>query len=331
MFEVNGMNIDVDGMQLLQDLKLSLAQNGIFLLNTIKPGFNNIMFSCTAHKDGQEHKPSAGLSTQDVWREGKLIKAGTVHCFACGYTDTLDRFISKCFGRDDGGIYGNKWLKINYRGELVQKKRELALGIARELETTKIEYPTISEELLDTLRYNHPYMYIRGLTDPIIEQFDIGYDIQTNSITFPIRDLKGDVKWILERSINRKFYKVPSGIVKTDFVYGAYECIKEGAKVVYITESVLNALTLWKLGKPSVALLSTGGGRQYDILKKLPFREYVLALDNDLAGIKGQDRLITSLKNHKLLSAIEYEYKCTDDINDLQHSFLDLKKYSINY
>ena len=45
MFKVNGMQIDVTPLQLLEDLKLSLAQNGIILLHTIKPGNNNIQFS----------------------------------------------------------------------------------------------------------------------------------------------------------------------------------------------------------------------------------------------------------------------------------------------
>ncbi|MGM9544187.1 MAG: toprim domain-containing protein [Romboutsia timonensis] len=328
MFNVNGMTINVEGMQLLNDLKLSLAQNGISLLGTIKPGINNIQFSCPSHKGGQEHSPSCGMSIVTQYKDGKEYPAGTVHCFTCGYTATLSEFISYCFGYQDAGMFGNKWLKANYRAELVQRARHFELPFKKE--EKKMELPTIPDEELDKFRYYHDYMYERGLTSNIIEIFDIGYDIEEDAITIPISNKNGEVKWILRRNIANKFYKIPQGINKTDYLYGLNECLHSSQTTVYICESVFNALTLWRYNIPALALLGTGGGKQYDMLKSLPFRHYVLALDPDEAGEEGTKKLINHLKDNKLLSKLVYVEK-GKDINDLGKMVLDLEKQPINF
>lgn len=329
MFKVNGMNIDVEPLQLLYDLKLSLEQNGIILFHTIKPANNNIQFSCPSHKNGQERKPSCGMLIQAETKGNRIYEAGTVHCFTCGYTASLAEFISYCFGYEDGGVLGNKWLKANYKTELLQKKRRFDLEFGRHTKKYEDELPTISEEILDRFRYTHNYMYKRGLTDDIIEMFDIGYDSANKCITFPVSNLKGEVKWIQTRNVNYKFYKIPEEICKTDYLYGAYECLINGCTEVHIVESPLNALTYWKYGIPAIALFGTGGGRQYDLLMQLPFRHYILSLDNDEAGVKGTNILIEKLKYKKLLSKVVYTEP--GDINDLQEKCLSLKKISINF
>lgn len=327
MFKVNDLILDVSPLQLIYDLKYSLNQNGIYLLNTIKDGNENIQFSCPSHKGGQERKPSCGMLVKDTWKNGKEYKAGTVHCFACGYTATLIEFISFCFGFQDGGIFGNKWVHNNYKTSLTQAKRQFDLQFIRG--HINEELPTISEEILDTFRYTHSYMYKRGLTDDIIEMFDIGYDRAIDAITFPVKNLKGEVKWIQTRSVKYKFYKIPEKINKTDYLYGAYECIINGFKEVYVVESPLNALTYWKYGLPAIALFGTGGGQQYDLLASLPIRHYILSLDNDEAGQKGTQILINKLKNKKILSKVVY--KDFRDINDLQEECLQLPKILINF
>lgn len=328
MFKINNISINASPLQLINDLKWSLNENGIYLLNTIKDGNENIQFSCPSHKNGQEKKPSCGMLTKDVWKNGKEYKAGTVHCFTCGYTATLTEFISFCFGYQDGGIFGNKWLNNNYKTSIIENKREFSLSFNKNC-ATKDELPTISDEILDELRYIHSYMYKRGLTDELIDKFDIGYDEKNNCITFPVRNLKGEVKWIQTRNVDYKFYKIPSAVVKTDYLYGAYECISNNCKEVYIVESPLNALTLWKYNIPAIALFGTGGGNQYNLLASLPIRHYVIALDNDEAGRKGTNILINKLKNKKILSRVIY--KDTRDINDLQEQCLELKKILINF
>ena len=322
MFKVNGLTIDVTGYQLLNDLRTNLQQNGIFLLETIKEERNNnIQFTCPVHKSGKEKSPSCGLSTTDVHKNGKIYSAGMVHCFTCGYTATLTEFISYCFGYKDGGLFGNKWIKTTYNYNMTNNSRHFSLQISRGKQVEK-QYKTIDDSILDSFAFIHPYMYKRGLTDEIINKFDIGFDKSTNSITFPVTDLKGDVKWIQSRAVNTKYYHIPNGIIKTDFLYGVYEVVQDKYKYAVIVESILNALTLWKYDIPAIALFGTGGGKQYDLLKKLPIRHYIIALDNDEAGRNGTAKLIQQLQNHKLLSRLIYPNNSTKDINDYDEEIL---------
>lgn len=169
-------------------------------------------------------------------------------------------------------------------------------------------------------------MYKRGLTDDLIERYDIGYqkDFRLTEdskpfecITFPVRDINGNTLFIARRGIKHKIYHYNTGSEKP--LYGIYEANKyhKNADTLYICESMLNAITLEKvLGIPAIALLGTGSSDQYAILKNLPYRHYVLCLDGDKAGYLGISKLIKALCNTHILTVyrIKNEGK---DINDL--------------
>lgn len=327
MFKTNGLSVDVDGLTLLNDLQQDLQLNNIQLLHSIKPVNNNIMISCPAHKDGQERKPSCGISLVDTYTNGKIISAGTVHCFTCGYTADLTNFISFCFGYKDGGLYGNNWLKTKYKTTLLETPRNLQLNIDR---TKLIEkYPTIPDTILDNYAYYCKYLADRGISKEICNKFDIGCDPVEMCVTFPIKDLHGNIKFIQTRSINNKFYFIPAGIKKTDFLFGGYECIIGNYRTVWIVESVFNALTLWELGIPAVALLGTGGGQQYNLLQQLPAREFVIALDNDAAGYEGTQKIIRKLNKTKILKILQYNSNDKRDINEMGNAVLNLTLQNI--
>ena len=329
MINVNGMELDTTYHQLLIDLKGTLMSNGIFLLNDIKPTGDNIMITCPIHKDGHERKPSCGVSIVPKYQGNKIIEPGTVHCFTCGYTASLTSFISFCFGYNDGGVFGNKWIKAQYNTGLTLKTRKVELNLSRQ-RITQEELPTVPCDVLEGYRYTVGYMYNRGLTDDIIEQFDIGYDRKDDCITIPVPNLKGEVKWLQRRSIIGKSYYIPSGINKTDYLLGASEVLrlKLYKQPVYIVESPFNMLTLWKLGHAAICLFGTGGGNQYQMLNKLPIRHYIIALDPDEAGKKGSKKLLHNLGRTKLLSKVNY--LDSRDINDLDTEFDNLKISPIN-
>jgi hypothetical protein len=322
MFKTNGLCVDVDGLTLLNDLQQDLQLNNIQLLHSIKPVNDNIMISCPSHKDGQERKPSCGMSLVDTRASGKIIPAGTVHCFTCGYTADLTSFISFCFGYRDGGLYGNNWLKTKYRTTLLETPRDLQLNIDRSKPVEK--YPTIPDTILDNYAYYCKYLADRGISKEVCNKFSIGCNPEDMTITLPVKDLKGNIKFIQTRNIYSKFYFIPAGIKKTDFIFGGYECIIGNYKSVWIVESIFNALTLWELGIPAVALLGTGGGQQYNLLKMLPTREFIIALDNDTAGIEGTYKIIRKLNTTKVLKILQYNSNDKRDINDLGAEVLSL-------
>lgn len=312
MIKIDNIYINAEVMDILTLLKTHLSLMGINLLNQIKPGRDNIQVTCPNHSNGQERKPSCGIRTTDA--DNKEI--GSVHCFTCGYTVPFTTFISNCFGRYDGGNYGKKWLLKYFASTDGTSDRKLDLSLSRD-SFTKNQPDYVSEEELESYRYTHPYMYKRGLTDEIIEKYDIGYDKNTDCITMPIRDKNGKTLFFCRRSVKTKFFNYPSGVEKP--IYGIYELPKD-CKEIVVCESVFNALTCVKYGKPAIALLGTGNNIQYQQIKELPVRRILLGFDGDEAGDNAAIRFKKNVTN-KLVH--QYEIPRGKDINDLTKEEFD--------
>ena len=78
MLEVKGMPILVDEMEILYTIRDQvLQQQGREILHKIKRSGNNIMVCCPVHNDGQERKPSCGISIV----KRKDYPPGTWNCF----------------------------------------------------------------------------------------------------------------------------------------------------------------------------------------------------------------------------------------------------------
>lgn len=340
MFTVNGTPILADEVEVIVELRNQLALNGIQRFRHIRRITDHIQITCPFHKNGQESKPSCGITTKEIKQGGKIVPSGTVHCFTCGQTCSLDEMISYCFGKNDFGVFGIEWLRKNFLTVEYEDRPQIQLNLSRSQRSQKTEEHQIRyvpEEELDTYRYTHPYMYQRKLTDEIIEMFDIGYDdnfVLKNSngveshlrcITFPVRDITGGTLFIARRSVDTKFFHYPSGVDKP--LYGVYELSKlnEYPKEVILCESIFNCLTCWVYGKYAIALNGTGSGYQYTLLKQLPIRKFVLGLDPDDAGRKGMVKLRKALGSSKIIT--QYDVPEGKDINDLtKEEFMSLKE-----
>ncbi len=329
MFYVNGNPILEDELTVLMELKNQLLANGIKRFDQFKMGLKNIQFNCPIHNEGQEKRPSCGISIIDQ----KEVPAGTVHCFTCGYKASLEEMISHCFGRDDYGEFGKQWLIKNFLTVSVEERKDLKLDLDRNNFKKPIKY--IEESELCQYRYYHPYMYERGLTNDIIDLFDVGFDgafklkdkfeniiRQVACLTFPVRDKRGNVLFIARRGVRDKFFHYPEGIDKP--LYGLYELPKDCIELI-VCEGIIDALTCWVYGKPAVALMGLGTKLQYDQLKKLPVRKLITGFDPDEAGYKATERLRYNLKGYKLITG--FDIPIGKDINDLtKKEFENLKE-----
>ena len=310
MFNVNGTPILENEISVIIELKRQLDLQGVHLFHVIKDVGKDIMTTCPFHKNGQERKPSFGISKDMI-----------CHCFACGWSGMLDDVISLCFGYDDCGFYGTQWLTKNFVTVSIEQRKPIELDMVRNKPLEVKQY--ITEEELDSYRYYHPYMYKRGLTNEIIERFDIGFDSNSNCITVPVTDLNKNVVFIARRSVQGKFFSYPRGSEKP--VYCGDRCMECSPQTpIIVTESVFNTLTCWKFGKPSVALFGTGSRSQYEILKRLPAKKLILALDPDDAGERGTKKLIEHLRGHKILTRLQIP--SGQDLNDLDEKILELKE-----
>lgn len=300
MIEINNNYIITDVYDIMVELRKQLGANGINRFSKIIKSGNNIQTNCPFHHDGQERKPSFGILTKST----NDYKAGQCHCFACGWSGTISEMISNCFGHDDFGNFGNKWLVSNFLTIGVENRPEIEFDIERNTSHTKKEIKFISENELDKYRYYHPYMWKRKLSPKIVDLFDVGYDNDTECITFPVRDINGNCLFVARRSVNVKYFNYPAS--QTKGLYGIYELykIKPFPSDIYICESMIDALTLWTHNKYACALNGLGTNLQFKQLNDMPCRHFILATDSDEAGINARNRIRQALKN-KLVTQIK--------------------------
>lgn len=337
MIKLQDTIIQSDTQSVLDMLKFDLAQHGVDRFHIFRNNGENVQTNCPFHKNGQERKPSFGVN-------GEIDKC---HCFACGWAGTIEEMISELFGYQDDGKFGKRWLIKRFNTVEIETRKNIMedfkndsnalyssifnrsnrssdrilCGKTRQVRLNdETEQSEITEEELDKYRYIHPYMYERGLTDEIIERFDIGYDREREEITFPVRDIEGRCVFVAGRSVERKFFRLPKGLDKP--IYCADKFRGGAYRTAYITESFLNCLTCWKYDKPAMAMIGTGNQKQYEILNRLPVREYILAFDPDEAGRKATERFRKNVHG-KIIK--ELVYTDNRDINDLQEEFLNCK------
>lgn len=310
--KINDVEFNADCETIISELQTQLRLSGIELLQTVKSSGDDIMIQCPYHGNGQEKRPSAGIRKSD----------GIFHCFACGEIHTLAEVVSHCFDKDETGVFGWKWLLKNFGTVSVGERKDVQLDFGR-ADNFVHNNDYVTEEELSRYRYYHPYMYMRKLTDEIIECFDVGYDSNTNCITFPVRDVHGHTLFIARRSVNYKYFNYPKGIEKP--LYGLYELKQEARTIrideVIVCESMLDALTCWVYGKYAVALNGLGNELQFKQLRDLPCRKLILATDNDKAGQNARRRIRDNVKN-KIIT--EYVLPLgKKDINDLTKTEFD--------
>ena len=336
MIKLQDTIIQSDTQSILDMLKFDLAQHGVNRFHIFRNNGENVQTNCPFHKNGQERKPSFGVN-------GEIDRC---HCFSCSWSGTIEEMISELYGYQDEGKFGKRWLIKRFNTIEIETRKNIMEGFNGRNNTiyrfndndgdnndigrfkknmqgdksSKQYFVEITEEELDKYRYIHPYMYSRGLTDEIIERFDIGYDRERKEITFPVRDIEGRCVFVAGRSVERKFFRLPKGIDKP--IYCADKFRVGTYRTAYITESFLNCLTCWKYDKPAMALIGTGNRKQYEIWNKLPVREYILAFDPDEAGRKATERFRKNVRG-KIIK--ELVYPDNRDINDLQEEFLNCK------
>ena len=315
---INNVPFETDLLTILEELKAQLSANGIQLFHSMRDTPDNVQVCCPYHKGGQEKRPSAGIKKSD----------GTFHCFSCGEIHTFQEMISHCFGRSDDivGAFGWEWLLKNFLTVSVEERKSLNLDFLRDA-SAKNTTLYISDDELDRYRVYHKYMWKRKMTPEVVEIFDIGYDCSTNSITFPVRDIRGRCLFVARRSVATKFFNYPAGAEKP--VYGLYELsqLPQYPKEIIICESMIDAIYFWTVGKYAVALNGLGNELQFKQLRDMPCRKFILCTDSDDAGMRARARIKKNIRNKLITEYVLPEGRkdandCTqDELINLREKF----------
>lgn len=301
--------------KIIKQLKSELT-NG--KLKDIQPrNGQNIKVTCPIHKDGFERRPSCYIFVDENDKETQL---GQVHCFTCGYKASLAEFIGECFDETNQKEFGEEWLLNRCETAFLSEVEYLPPIVIEK--ANKVDL-SIDESILKKYNYYHEYMWKRKLTQPVVDMFEVGYDVDKEMITFPVRDEYGKLLFITKRSVKNKFFEIPENVNKP--VYLLYYILQHNIKSVAIVESQINALYLWSLGIPAVALFGTGSPYQYELLKKSGIRCFTLMFDGDEAGYKGAQRFKYNMPKDIFIT--ECKLPQGKDVNDLTFEEINSLKY----
>lgn len=292
---IRGFEMDVD---FEEELEPYMDQ-----LNRAKQRGNKIQ-ACSPFR--AEHSPSFAVnldnglwidsgSIDEEWHKGNFIK---LLAFLQGVTvDEAERYLF------------DKYRTILHNVDEIELKVDLKQDVKKE---------PLSEERLQPLRFRHPYLSRRGISEKVQRAFDIGYDKSSKSVSFAWRDKDGNLINIKFRRVaNKVFWYLSDGLPIKEHIYGLHLIYKMGLREAVVTESETDALYLWTHGIPAIALGSANlSKRQEELLKNSPLQTLTLALDNDKAGQRCNDYIVRRLSGLKQLNKFPTpkQYK---DVNDI--------------
>lgn len=191
-----------------------------------------------------------------------------------------------------GFDYYNETPKIN---PTLQWLEDITQGNQKNSSQNIVLHPNVLNQFFPYLHYT---WYTDGVSIQVAKDFNIGYDIVTNSITIPLYDEIGNIIGIQCRSLNidpdsKYYFLYPCS--KQSILYGFYQnyqAIKEKHEIILFegAKSVLQARSLG-INNTAALLGKKISQSQIDILNREGI-DIILALDNDVTDKELQDTKI---------------------------------------
>lgn len=200
---------------------------------------------------------------------------------------------------------------------------ELKLDFSRMVKKKTDVYEDIPWSALDRFRYTHTYLErVRGIEERYQRALKIGYDIEKQAISMPILDKNGNLVNIKFRSVNSKVFWYYNNNPVRDHLYLLFLCISKKVKRVFIVESEIDAITLWKHGFPAVAVMGSSlTDKQRTLLLDSGIETIVIATDNDKTGRRLARSIHSKLGGYMIIERMDFpEY--FKDVNDLPTNIL---------
>lgn len=245
-------------------------------------GTKNINMCCPYH---YETVPSFGIS---------IVYPYLFNCFSCGEKGDLIKLVSYVYDISYLKAYNKvitEFSSINFEPMFIEEPNDFEENCVTE------------EEVFNFRKKRHTYIEQRGISDRTLQKYEIGYDEKTNSITFPVRDLDGNLLFIIRRNVNYKFFNIPKDAPKNKVLYGL-NYLYGKTDTVFIVEGPIDVLSCYEAKLPAVGLMGrTLSNNQLKLLLKGGIKHVVLFLDNDEWGVKG------ILDAYKILSTNPIEVK----------------------
>ena len=186
----------------------------------------------------------------------------------------------------------------------------------------KVELKVYPEEILNKYScYGNKRFVKDGISVKTQKAFQIGYDVESQSITIPIRNESGQLVGVKER-INRDpqdgeqkyFYSVPT--MMSQILYGFSENYEylEGADVIYVFESEKSVLQCRDMNIRSCLALGSSSisKKQCQLLLSLNPKKVVFCYDKGLER-EAIERAIKTLRTYGKMKEFEIWYTNMED------------------
>lgn len=255
------------------------------------------------------------------------------------FTDKYN--ICKCFScgasYDIYDLIGLDYDLHNFKEQL-EKVQELYLGyvpvkkeVKKEIDNKIYDYTNYYNKCFKN-RYKTTYLEQRGITRELIDKYKIGYDEERQLVVFPI---------------NKHCYFARS-VVNNDKIKSRgssdiwnKKYIKENNQLVYVTEGIIDALSL-EVIDPNVKVMSINGVGNINsliyALKENNFNGTIgIAFDNDGAGKKATDELkkeLAKINVNSFSTSMIATFDDTSKVKDINMALInnkDLLKRNYEY
>jgi len=291
----------------IHDEVYAIAQK--YLRKIKRTGPENIMAICPFHRkmNGQEEStPSFTMS----------LTRGLYFCFACQERGNLTTFLKNV------GV--STFIMEKVYGSVIHAVRSQAPRPKDPLRPAIFDNSPLPESLLGFFDYCPTDLLDEGFDEELLQKYDVGFDQANMRITFPLRDMSGNLVGISGRTVIDEYprYKVydteyerwghpyrrvnkRSVLWNADRVYPS-AFFKNNARVVLV-EGFKACLRLIQCGVPdTVALLGTYlSPEQRWILERIGGQVYLM-LDNNEWGQVGTARVGAILAASLPVKIVEY-------------------------
>lgn len=189
----------------------------------------------------------------------------------------------------------------------------------------KRNYGKMNKYMKDITEEGLDYLTSRGLDESDIAKWSIGFNLETNRITFPLINQAGVVGFNERRiddSTDKKYIHSPNSQIfnKSSFLYGL-TFIDRSYKYIYITEGVMDVILATKYGLKNVVCVlgSAFSEEHFNTIKSIGLKP-VLLFDGDIKGKKAIESAMDLIYN-------KGEYCLTSILEDS----CDLADYALQY
>lgn len=229
-----------------------------------------------------------------------LLEDGTKYkCFSCGERGDIFDLV-KHVENMEGQNYPRIYAKTEKIMKPYLKKQMKSEKGSDEIKQQGIKQQDFSEYLRDchSQVFLTNYFHNRGLSNHILDKFQLGFDRKKNIVTIPYNaghERTGYIHRVLWNSGN-KYIKHGNELFNIDVIRD------NDSKYVFITEGQIDAMSFEEIGYPALGL---SGVNEVDKLISLltysgTHKYLILALDNDVPGRKATGKIIEAIAETEL-------------------------------